>query len=272
MKRIIKSLSLLFICVYLIVPLLATLLYSFASNWSHSVLPEGLTFKWYGALFANGDFIQSMINSLLLTGGTTIVAVLIMVPAIYGIVLYFPKLERIIKWAIIGVYTTPGIISSVGLLKAYSNSSIPMIFVVSGAYLVSILPFMYQGIRNNMRNINVVQLVEAAEILGASKMTAFTKIILPNILPGIIVSALLSFSVLFGEFVMINILLGSNFKTVQIFLMENLKKNGHISSSIVSCYFLLLAMITLIILKMSLRKKGDKVDELYPNQSVSENI
>lgn len=264
MKSIVKHLSLMFICLYLAVPLLATFLYSISTDWSRSILPEGITFKWYGELFTNNDFLHSMINSLILVGGVTIAAVIIMVPAIYGIVLYFPKLERFIKWAIIGVYTMPGIISSVGLLKAYANSSIPMVFIVAGAYLVSILPFMYQGIRNNMRNINVVQLVEAAEILGATKMQAFQKIILPNILPGVIVSALLSFSLLFGEFVMINILLGSNFKTVQIFLMENLQKNGHLSSAIVACYFILLAVVTFIILKLTMHK-GVKKHELHSN-------
>lgn len=95
-------------------------------------------------------------------------------------------------------------------------------------------------------------------------MQAFQKIILPNILPGVIVSALLSFSILFGEFVMINILLGSNFKTVQIFLMENLQKNGHLSSAIVTCYFMLLAVVTFIILKLTMHK-GVKKHELHSN-------
>lgn len=255
MKGLIKNLSIIFIILYLIIPLIATVMYSFATAWSHSILPEGITLKWYVELFSNEDFIQSMLNSILLVGGVTIAGILIIVPAIYGIVLYFPKLERFVKWAIIGVYTMPGIIASVGLLKTYADSSIPMIFVLAGAYLVHTLPFMYQGIRNNMRNINVVQLVEAAEILGATKMQAFTKIIVPNIMSGVIVSALLSFSILFGEFVMINILLGSNYKTVQIFLLENLKVNGHISSAVVSCYFVVIALITFVILKLTMNKK-----------------
>ncbi|WJP97376.1 ABC transporter permease [Macrococcus bovicus] len=272
MKKVVKSASLIILSLYLLIPLGATFLYSFATQWSRTVLPEGLTFKWYQLLFSDSEFISSLLHSLLLTGGTTLAAVLIMVPAIYGIVLYFPQFERLIKWTIIGVYTMPGIISSVGLLKGYANTSIPMLFVVGGAYFVSILPFMYQGIRNNLRNINVVQLVEAAEILGASKLVAFRKIILPNIMPGVVVSALLSFSVLFGEFVMINILLGSNFKTIQIYLMENLQKNGHISSAIVSCYFILLALITLIILKYTLSKKGEHMNELHHHQTVSEDV
>lgn len=265
MKKLIKSLSLLFICMYLIIPLLATFLYSFSSRWSHSVLPEGLTIKWYQTLLTDSGFLRALLNSLMLVGGTTIAAIVIMVPAIYGIVIYFPKLEKYIKGSIIGVYTMPGIISSVGLLKGYSNAPVSMLLVVAGAYFVSILPFMYQGISNNLRNINVIQLVEAAEILGASKLVAFRIIILPNIMPGIIVSALLSFSLLFGEFVMVNILLGTNFKTTQIYLMENLQKNGHISSAIVSCYFILLAIITLIILKFTLGKKGEKMNELHNN-------
>lgn len=255
MKKSIKSLSLLLSCLYLIIPLLATIVYSLSSNWSHSILPESLTLKWYGRLFFNVDFLQSMLHSILLVGGVVSIAVFIMVPAIYGIVLFYPKLERVIKWSIIGSYAMPGVILSVGLLKAYSNSPIPMLFVVVGAYFTSVLPFMYQGIRNSLRNINVIQLNEAAEVLGASKMITFKSIILPSIMQGVKVSALLSFSVLFGEFVVINMLLGSKLKTVQIFLMENIKKNGHFSSAIVGCYFILLAVVALAVLKM---KSGHK--------------
>lgn len=249
MKRTIGLLSLLLSCLYLAIPLLVTVLYSLSSNWSHSILPESLTLKWYSDLFLNSDFIRSMGKSLILVGGVVIIAVLIMVPAVYGIILFYPRLERWIKWSIIGSYAMPGIILSVGLLKAYANSPIPMLFVVMGAYFTTVLPFIYQGIRNSLRNINVVQLNEAAEVLGASKMMTFKMIILPNIMPSIKVSALLSFSVLFGEFVVINLLLGSKFKTVQIFLMENIKKKGHFSSAIVGCYFILLAIVALIVLK-----------------------
>ncbi|MBF0788091.1 MULTISPECIES: ABC transporter permease [unclassified Streptococcus] len=257
MKKSVRLISLLLSCLYLILPLLVTFLYSLSSSWSHSILPESLTLKWYSQLFLNADFIQSMLRSIILVSGIVLVAVFIMVPAIYGIVVFYPRLERFIKWSIIGTYAMPGVILSVGLLKAYSNSSLPILFVVIGAYFTSILPFMYQGIRNSLRNIDVIQLNEAAEVLGANKMITFKTIILPSIMHGVKVSALLSFSVLFGEFVVINMLLGSKFKTVQIFLMENIKKNGHFSSAIVGCYFILLAIVALVVLKMnSGRKEG----------------
>ncbi|MBF0819271.1 ABC transporter permease [Streptococcus acidominimus] len=257
MKKSIRRISLLLSCMYLTVPLLATLFYSLSSNWSHTILPESLTLKWYSDLFLRVDFLQSMLRSLLLVGGVVIAAVFIMVPAIYGIILFYPRLERFIKWAIVGSYAMPGIILSVGLLKAYADSPLPMLFVVAGTYFTSTLPFMYQGIRNSLRNIDVIQLNEAAEVLGATKMITFKTIILPSMMHSIKVSALLSFSVLFGEFVVINMLLGARFKTVQIFLMENIKKNGHFSSAIVGSYFILLAVVALIVLRVnSGRKEG----------------
>ena len=50
---------------------------------------------------------------------------------------------------------------------------VPMIFAVLGVYVISILPYMYQGTRNSLRNVNARQLLDAAELLGASKMQAF---------------------------------------------------------------------------------------------------
>ena len=47
-----------------------------------------------------------------------------------------------------------GIILAVGLIRVYSQIGIPMIFVVLGAYVVGILPYIYQGTRNSLRNID----------------------------------------------------------------------------------------------------------------------
>ena len=38
---------------------------------------------------------------------------------------------------------------------------------------ISILPYIYQGTRNSLRNVNARQLLDAAELLGASKAQAF---------------------------------------------------------------------------------------------------
>ena len=72
-----------------------------------------------------------------------------------------------------------------------------------GAYCIIILPHIYQGIRNSMHAVNMPMLLEAAEMLGASKLYAFFRVIVPNIITGITVSSLLAVGILFGDYVII---------------------------------------------------------------------
>ncbi|MGV3128802.1 ABC transporter permease subunit [Staphylococcus sp. IVB6181] len=272
MKNILKNISVLIVVLYLTVPLIATLVYSLATSWSHTILPAGFTFKWYADLFTNDQFLLSLVRTLILVTVSLLLALLIMVPSIYAIKIYYPALDKYMKIVIIICYAMPGVILSVGLLKGYANLGIPMIVIVVGAYIISIFPYIYQGVSNNLRTVRANEMVEAAEMLGLSKMGAFIKVILPNIKYGLTVTALLCFSILFGEFVLINLILGSNFETVQVFLMQNLKKNGHISSAIVVCYFILLMVITFVILKISTNKKGMVSNEFHQNSKTDEKI
>ncbi|MED1472283.1 ABC transporter permease [Bacillus salipaludis] len=243
------------VLLYLLVPLLGTFLYSFATSWHKTILPEGLTFKWYLDLFGDVRFLSSLGRSLIMSLGSTIITLVIMVPSIFSIVLYAPKLEKLIQSLIVMTYAMPGIILAVGLIRAYSNSGISMVVVTMGAYFVGILPYMYQGTRNSLRNIHAESLMEAAEMLGASRLTAFLKVIVPNIMSGILVSALLSFSILFGEFVLVNLLVGGSFETVQVYLYQKLNQSGHIASAIVVCYFMLISILSAIMVKVTRTKK-----------------
>lgn len=243
------------VLLYLLVPLLGTFLYSFATSWHKTILPEGFTLKWYIELFGDIRFLNSLGRSLIMSLGATILTLVIMVPTIFSIVMYAPKLEKVIQSLIVMTYAMPGIILAVGLIRAYSSSGVSMVLVTIGAYFVGILPYMYQGTRNSLRNINAEVLMEAAEILGASRFTAFLKVIVPNIMSGILVSSLLSFSILFGEFVLINLLVGGSFETVQIYLYQKLSQSGHIASAIVVCYFILISILSAIMIKMTSKKK-----------------
>lgn len=255
-KRGLADLFFLLLMGYLILPVLATMLYAFASKWNSTILPEGFTLKWFSTLFQDSEFIQAFGRSVLLAGGAVSIALLVIVPAIFVIVLYFPTYEKWIQMAVVMVYSFPGIILAVGLIRVYNQIGIPMIFVVLGAYVVGILPYIYQGTRNSLRNIDARQLLDAAQLLGASKRQAFTKILLPTVYPGLFAGALLSFSVLFGEFVLINLVVGSRFETVQIYLMKKLSTSGHIASAVVFIYIVLMGLLTFVIALVTKRSKG----------------
>ncbi|HSX71719.1 MAG TPA: ABC transporter permease, partial [Pseudomonas sp.] len=61
----------------LLLPLAATLLYSLSTSWSATILPDGLTFKWYLALWSDSRFLAAFGQSLLVCFGALLLAVVL---------------------------------------------------------------------------------------------------------------------------------------------------------------------------------------------------
>ena len=123
--------------------------------------------------------------------------------------------------------------------------------VLAGAYFILVMPLVYSGVNNAMHAIDIVPITEAARVLGASTLTTFLRIIVPGVAPGILVSTLLSFSTLFGEFVVANMLIGGSYETVQIYLDLVMKQTGHLSSAVVIIYVLIMTLICALVMKLS---------------------
>lgn len=102
-------------------------------------------------------------------------------------------------------------------------------------------------------------LLEAAEMLGASKLYAFFKVIVPNILSAIIVSSLLAVGIIFGDYVLIRNLAGTSFPNLQIFLYQTMKSDSTKSSAVFVVIMLVTFIITAIVLFLKSREaKGRK--------------
>ena len=71
-------------------------------------------------------------------------------------------------------------------------------------------------------------------------------------------STLLSFSTLFGEFVVANLLIGGSFETIQIYLYLLMKQTGHLSSAIVVIYVFIMTLICGLLMKLSGGKNEKK--------------
>jgi putative spermidine/putrescine transport system permease protein len=250
--------------IYLLIPLLGTFLFSVAGKWDHTILPESFTLKWYIDLFQDERFFTAFQHTLFLIVMTVGLSILIMLPTIFIITVYFRKGEGMLQAAAMLPYGIPPIVGAVGLIKLYSDGPIQISgtpWILIGAYFVTILPFMYQGIRNSLRTINAVELFDAAQLLGASTFQAFRTVVLPNILSGILVSTLLSIALLFSEFSFANLLVGGQFETLQIYLSNKLNNSGHLTSAIVITYYSVILVLTGAVLKItfknpiSLRKK-----------------
>lgn len=95
-----------------------------------------------------------------------------------------------------------------------------------------------------MQAINLRDLMDAAHLLGASTWRAALCVVLPNLRKGGTIAVLLSFSFLIGEFVFANLLVGSQYETLQVYLFNMRNGSGHFTSALVISYFAVVLLVT----------------------------
>ena len=209
--------------VFLLLPFVATLVYSFTIGWT-KLLPASWTFKYWIQAFTQPEICPAIGRGILISLPPILICNAVVILALYTSVVYYPQLEKVIQAVCMIPNSLKGVVIAIPVLSLYagkggffSNRMVMLICI----YCISILPFVYQGIRNNLHGINVRQLLEAAEILGAGKLYAFCRIILPSMLSGILVSSLVSLSTVFGDFTILKIIVGNRYETIQMLLYNS---------------------------------------------------
>ncbi len=233
------------VMIYLLIPLLACVIYSLFSKWT-GVVPKGFTLSAYQELFSNTAFWSALGQTMLLCIAPIAITIAVVLLAMYAVVVYAPRLEKYIQIICMIPYTIQGVILSVSILSLYVGSKSVLssrLVMLIGAYCIIILPYIYQGIRNSMRSINMKTLLEAAEMLGSSRIAAFFRVVVPNLMSGIIVSALLAVGIIFGDYVLIRNLSGSTVTNVQIFMYQAMKSDSMKSSAV----FVMIILVTFLI-------------------------
>ena len=231
----------------LLMPLLGTLLYSLSTSWSATILPSGLTFKWYLALWTDARFLSAFGRSLLVCFAALALSLVLILPLLFVVSYHFPRLDAVMNVLILLPFAIPPVVSSVGLMQLFAGGPLPILgtpWILIGCYFTIALPFMYRAISNNLQAINLRDLMDAAHLLGASTWRAAFMVVLPNLRKGLMVSVFLSFSFLFGEFVFANLLVGSRYETLQVYLYNMRNDSGHFTSALVISYFMFVLLMT----------------------------
>ena len=231
----------------LAIPVVATLLYSLSSEWGATLLPDGLTFDWYVQLWHDPRFLTAFGHSLAICLGTLFLSTVVIVPAVFVTFYRFPGLNRLMNVLILMPFAIPPVVSSVGMLQLYADGPLPLIgtpWVLIGCYFTIVLPFIYRALANSLGGMNLRDLMDAAHLLGATTPRAFLSVILPSLKPGLMASLFLSFSFLLGEFVFANMLVGTRYETLQVYLYNVRQTSGHFTSAVVMSYFLFTLALT----------------------------
>ena len=240
----------------LLFPVAVLLINSFSKSWIELV-PEEFVYLdyWKSLVTENPEFWASVLRSVSIAVFPILLSGVCLVMAMYAAILYFPWLDAVIQAISMIPYTLRGVVLSISVLTLYAGVINRMVMLVC-VYCVVILPFMYRGIRNNLYAINVRQLIEAAELLGAGGLYTFFRIIVPNMLSGILVSSLLAFGSIFTDYAVIKIIAGSRYMTAQAEINQMQHDGSPLTSAALIAMFAMTMMISVV--SYSVQNRGKK--------------
>lgn len=245
------------IMIYLLIPLVVTVIYSLFEKWT-DILPEQFSLQSYAVILSDPEFLLCIARTILLCVVPIVFMTIAILLALFVSTVCFPGLEKWIQVICMIPYTIQGVILSVSILSLYVSKQGILgnrLMMLFGAYSIIIMPYIYQGIRNGMRAIHVKMLLEAAEMLGASRLYTYFKIIVPNIRSSILVSALLAVGIIFGDYVLVRNLCGTSFQNMQIYLYQMMKSDSTKSSAVFVVIMAITCLITALVLRMQKKEK-----------------
>jgi multiple sugar transport system permease protein len=204
-----------------LVPLVWMLLASFKFN--RDVVDPSKTFAFeptlgnYDTVFTTQDFLPIIGNSLVVGVGATLLALAIGVPAAYGIARYkvrsttafllmarvIPGVSLLIPWYFL--------FSQIQLVGTYTVLILTHLFVTM-PLVVAIMSSFFDGIP--------VELEEAAQIDGTSRIGAFVRVVLPLSVPGIATASILSFIFSWNNFLFALVLSNQSTRTLPVAIVN----------------------------------------------------
>ena len=218
-----KTLIYFVIATYLFItlaPLLWVLSTSFKPNqeaisFPPKFLPDSPTFDNYIFVLTDPKLVTSLINSLVVSIGSTGLSVVVSALGGYAFARFEFKGKNLLISIILGLFMIPLVINIIPLYIMLANIGLlNSLLALVLTFQILIIPLNIFLLKNYFETIPK-ELEEAALIDGCSKMRAFWHVIVPISTPGFLIAAILSFRFSWNEFVLPIVL--SNRPDVMVF-------------------------------------------------------
>lgn len=239
-------------CAFLHVPLLILAVFSF--NSSRFSVWQGFSLQWYRAIAADGNLIESAVNSLIIAVAATIAATILGTLAAYGL------WKRRSAWLSGSMYlslVTPEIVTGVSLLALFQwifrflHLRLGMHTVIL-AHVGFSLAYVVVVVLARLRSFDRT-LEEAALDLGATEFGAFWWVTLPYLAPAIAAAAMLAFTVSIDDYVITSLVAGVDSQTLPMAIYAMARRGVNPALNAVST-LIVVGLGALIMLSERLRR------------------
>jgi ABC-type glycerol-3-phosphate transport system permease component len=173
-----------------------------------TVFPHAWVLRNYQVLAA-GDFWRWLVNSVLVAGGTVLIVIIVGTLGAYSLTRFHYPGRKILSVSVLCTYLFPSVLMIVPLFLIFARLRlINTYFALIVADMSFALPFTVWLLRSYFLSVPV-QVEEAAMVDGASRLRAFVEIVLAQVTPGIISTAIFAFILAWDDYLFASVFISS---------------------------------------------------------------
>ncbi|MBC8590856.1 ABC transporter permease [Wansuia hejianensis] len=248
-KKFMKKAYTFLIFLFLYAPIIVLVAFSFNNSKSRGVW-GGFTLKWYIELFKDAEILRALYNTILIAVLSSIISTIIGTFAALGIY----NMHGIRKSIVLNLnylpVLNPDIVTAVSLMALYRFLRLELgLTTMLLSHITFSIPYVILSILPKLKQMNK-HLAEAAMDLGATPFYALRKVIIPEIMPGIITGGLLAFTLSIDDFVISFFNTGHGISNLSITIFSMARRGiNPVINALSTLMFLSLLILLLIINK-----------------------
>lgn len=252
--------------VFLYAPIAVMMVFSFNSTTSTYQM-EGFSTYWWKEMFADTAAMNAMKNTVILAICTAVAAGIIGVMAAVGL---FLSKNKLYKRAMMNVTNIPMMNPEI-----VTGISMMLLFVFAGtlvhksqvlgfgtlliAHITFCLPYVILNVMPKLRQFDS-SVYEAAVDLGCKPIRAFFKVVMPEIMSGIVTGCVMSFTMSLDDFIISYFTNGPSFQTLPIYIFSLTKKRVKPDMFALSTLMFVVILVLLVLMNVS-QARAEKKEE-----------
>ncbi len=238
-SKIILTLTMLFF--YL--PILYIIIFSFNDSRSLTKF-GGFSLRWYEKMFADSTMMEAVLYTVIIAVIATVVATVVGTITAIGLSKSRKVVQKMVERINDLPVMNPDIVTAISLLMFFSVLTVKKGFgTLLIAHIMFCIPYVMLSVTPKLRSLDP-NLIDAAMDLGATPFQALTKVIVPQIKPGIISGALIAFTMSFDDFVISYFTTGNGVNNISILVYTMSKR---VNPSINALSTIVILLITLVL-------------------------
>ncbi|QDL93872.1 ABC transporter permease (plasmid) [Paroceanicella profunda] len=236
------------VVVTLALPTLVIIGASFTSGDIIRFPPEGLSLRWYRALWDLGGFRAALGRTAYVSVLCTALAIPVGTLAALALARRRMRFARTIQVYLLLPFTIPLVVSGISMMMLFGEARVlGQLWPVGVALCLINLPFMIWAVSSAVNALDP-ELENAAMNCGAPPVTVFLTVTLPAVMPGVITGALLMFILAFNEFLVSLFLTDSRTVTLPVQIYNSIRNVITPDLAAVSVVYIVVALAAIWVL------------------------